>query len=263
MNVCVISGQYYESETVQSWQRTSRSGVPEIIDKTDPYRYSRDSSGKVLKHVGIYNLKLTQCVLIAKEIINSLLFSNVRFMCENEKICETHRCAEKAVKKYRIMREKTKQLKIYPHMISIYMTQLKKRNVNAINLITKTPEEEEMIIKLYTKELIVYWEMCKTLTTAGKSAPAQFNFKLFVPSCLYLMKQGLDLKGKQIIRRVGYLAAVLPETNTLDVYNVPKKSFTATKNYISKAIRESVYENYCTVGELVDFIAAGMQKVNI
>jgi hypothetical protein len=113
-------------------------------------------------------------------------------------------------------------------------------------LLIKTPEEKTDILNRYTNELLLYSRMILECTEYGRQNPAQFtNFKVFVPSCLYLMKRGLDMycdkkkKNYCIIRRCAYLQACLPETNTLDYYNIPKTVFTSVKNNILQAVRES------------------------
>ena len=48
-NVCCVSGVQYESETVRSWQISSRC-IPTVIqDKRDPNMFNRDSEGRVIK----------------------------------------------------------------------------------------------------------------------------------------------------------------------------------------------------------------------
>jgi len=56
---------------------------------------------------------------------------------------------------------------------------------------------------------------------------------------MYIMKGGLCLGGVQVIPKDHYLASILPEANTLDSYSINKPAFTACKNNILRAYRES------------------------
>jgi hypothetical protein len=73
----------------------------------------------------------------------------------------------------------------------------------------------------------------------GIQTPALFPIKTFIVSILYIMKGGLCLGGVQVIPKDKYLASILPEANTLDSYQINKPAFTACKNNILKAYRES------------------------
>ena len=77
------------------------------------------------------------------------------------------------------------------------------------------------------------------------------------------MKNGLAINGQQIIRRSQFLSTCLPETNTLDLYSISKTPFTASKNNIMQAIRETVGSSVKKAVELVEFSKNESKKVHI
>jgi hypothetical protein len=255
--VCCISGLQYESETVRSWQENGRCTVSITGDKSDPLKFSREKDGRV-KSSGAHNLKTTQNEILARSLITSFLFSSKRYTSEWNKYNEMLRDADKTVNKYRRMCEKKKKTKYHIHMATIWYRQMKRRQLHT-ELIRRTEEEKKEIIERYTQELIVYQNLVADNTIMGKESPSQFNFKTFAPACLYLMKNGLEMGGHVIIRRSKYLDCALPETNTLDLYNIHKPTFTASKNNILKAIRESVEKGVQTPESLSKICKASIK----
>ena len=134
---------------------------------------------------------------------------------------ELERDARKLVGKYFRSRDKKKEVYNYIHIMTIYLNEIKKRPVR-LNLLRKTPREIREIVENYTKELIGYWKMILYQTNLGRQSPNHFPFKTFVPSCLYIMKRGVKIKNQVVIRQSQFLSTCLPETNTLDVYNINK-----------------------------------------
>lgn len=262
MEICTVSGQQFGEEEVRSWNISSRTQSCVSCDKSDPLKYSRDKNGRVLKSSGVHNTKEEQCKMIARDFIHAFLFSNIRLKSEIHKIAETKKDAEKIVNKYKRYNDKNGLVKNYIHMYTIYLNQMKKRPSNA-HLITKTSSEQHEIIKQYTKELISYWKMILYMTELGRQSPSQFNFKIFSPACLYIMKNGLHMNQIYIIRKSKYLNLALPETNTLDIYQVAKPGFTAAKNAILKAVRETVEKQLSTPQELRDYCLKVAEKISI
>lgn len=236
--VCCVSGVQYQSESVRSWKVSARCVPTVIANKQDPYMFSRDKEGRV-KLSGSHNLKLTQCQIISKTTIHNLLFSKNRMRNEIHKQNEIKRDAEKVVNKYKRYCDRNNITKNYIHMITLYESTVQKRPLH-MHLINKTEEQQEEIIKMNTKLLIGYWKAILLKTELGNEMPSLFNFKQFVPSCLYIMKSGLVMNSVVIMKKSRYLESALPEANTLDLYNISKPSFTQTKNNILKAIRETI-----------------------
>ena len=260
-NVCMISGLEYASESVRSWDISSRCMATVLQDKGDPYKFLRDSEGRVKKLSGTHNLKLTQCKLAAKETIHTLLFSTLRIKSERQKYNEAKKDSDKAIGKYRRHCEKKNIPKTYMHMVTIWVNRMQKKQNNS-RFIIKSVEEQAEIIQLYTIEIIAYWRMLLVKTTMGQETPSLFSFKTFTPSCIFLMKNGLQMGGVYIINKHKYLDAALPEANNLDYYGYSKPSFTQIKNNILKAIRETIEEKKCTPMIFKQFVDAEKQKLS-
>lgn len=236
--VCCVSGIQYQSEITRSWKISARCVPTVSANKQDPYMFSRDKEGRV-KLTGAHNLKLTQCVMIAKDTIHKLLFSKDRMRNEMHKCNENKKDAEKVVNKYKRYCDRNNLTKNYMHMITLYISSIKKRPLYT-ELIKKTEAQQLDIVNQNTRLLIGYWKTILLKTQLGQETPSLFSFKTFVPSCLYIMKSGLAMNGVVIMDKSRYLECALPEANTLDLYGISKPSFTQTKNNILQAIRESV-----------------------
>ena len=259
--VCCISGIQYAADPVRSWKISSRCVPTVTANKQDPYMYSRDTEGRV-KMSGVHNLKMTQCVIMAKEFIHRLLFSNERMRNEKHKANENRKDAEKTVNKYRRYCDRNRKPKVYTHMLTMYITRIKKKPMYT-HLLLKDKQQKDTLVKKFTKEMIGYWKMVLYKTPLGRDTASLFSFKSFVPACLYIMKAGVNMHGVCIIDKSRYPESALPEANTLDTYHISKPSFTQTKNNILKAIRESVEVRAATPQQLRDFSRMESQKVSI
>lgn len=262
IETCCITGMQFSSEQVRTYGVASRVQTNMAADKSDPLKYSRDSNGRVLKSSGVHNTKEEQCKLIAKNIIHLFLFSNIRRNSELHKLTELKRDAEKLVNKYKRYTEKRGERKNYINMMTIYINTMKKRPMR-IKLLEQTKREQTKLINDYTRELIGYWKMLLFKTENGRLSPSQFNFKIFVPACLYIMKNGVTMNGVQIIRRSQFLSTCLPETNTLDLYKISKTPFTASKNNITAAIRETIGSSHSAALDLHNYSKMESKKVSI
>ena len=138
-----------------------------------------------------------------------------------------------------------------------------RKRPSRLEFLEKTQREQDFLIFKYTKELIGTWKMILYKTEQGKTSPSQFNFKIFVPACLYIMKNGVTMNGQLIIRRSQFLSTCLPETNTLDLYAISKTPFTASKNNIMAAIRETIGSSAEKAVELYQYAQSESKKVHI
>ena len=256
--VCCVSGLQYEAESVRSWEITSRCVATIAQEKGDPHKFSRGKDGRV-NFTGVHNLKITQCMKATYNAIFTLLFSKKRFQSERYKMNETQKEAEKLVGKYRRHCEKNKMIKNYMHMITIYKNRLNRKN-HYLHLIQIGEEQQAKILEEYTVKVITYWKMVLEKTPLGIDSPSIFSFKSFTPSCIYLMKSGMKMNGIYIIEPHEYLDCALPEANTLDYYSFNKPSFTATKNNITKAIRDAIECQVETPQSLNHFCKLEMEK---
>jgi len=256
--VCVISGVQYESVMVRSWQISSRC-VPTIVqDKRDPNMFSRGEDGRV-KNTGIHNIKITNCVMICGDILKRLLFSRKRMQSEMHKHREGRKESEKVVNKYRRYCDRNEKPRVYMNSVVLYMHTMKRKPMFT-RLILKTPDDQEEIIKRYTMELIAYWKMFIHKTIPHNST---FSFKIFVPACLYIMRNGLFIHGTYIIKKSRYLESALPEANGLHMYSINKPTLTNGQKHIVRAIRDTVESKKTTPTELKDYCEAEYNKISI
>ena len=170
--VCCISGIQYAADPVRSWKITSRC-VPTITaNKQDPYKYSRDTEGRV-KLSGVHNLKMTQCILMAKkEFLQRLLFSNER-ISEKHKANENRKDAEKIVNKYKRYCDRNNQPKVYTHMLTMYLNRMNKKPMYT-KLLLKDKDKKEEIIQGFTSQMIGYWKMILYRTNLGREMASLF-----------------------------------------------------------------------------------------
>jgi len=252
MNVCEISGEQFDGESVMSWELSSRCRGTEQFKKGDPLKYSRKKDGTVINSAD-YNISRTEYKHVARSVISMLLFSERRWKHEKDKSDETRRIIEKNVQKYLRSCVKSKSVKVYPVILNNFYATLNRRNMNSSQVIQKTPKEQERIVSMLTTEVYRYWELVINMTL-NKTPTTHFQFKAFVSAILYLMKNGVRMQGQYIIRKDEFLDQALPESNKLDMYDVSKPLFTSTKNAITKSIRETIERKSKTVDELVGYV---------
>ena len=73
--------------------------------------------------------------------------------------------------------------------------------------------------------------------------PRQIPFDLFVPAMLYILQRGVHVDSEEIVQSVHELNIILPDANTLNDFDIPKSSFTQTKNTIRMCIRRMLKKN--------------------
>lgn len=249
--VCCISGIQYQSEVVRSWKITSRCTAAVIANKEDPYKFSRDSDGRV-KSGSVHNMTTAKCIQCCRQMVKLLLFSEERMANEVIKHRDIVSKAEKLVNKYKRHCEKNKVPIVYIHAYTIYINSIQSRPTR-IHLLQKSDEEIERMVDMYTKKVISYWRLILYHTNARDEMRTSLTFKAFIPSCLYLLKNGIRMNGVYILEKCDYLDAALPEANYLDVYGINKPSFTQTKNSILLAIRETIEKQKETPTSMRDY----------
>lgn len=257
MNVCQISGEQFDGESVMSWQLSSRCRGTEQFKKGDPLKYSRKKDGTVINSAH-YNISQREYKNIAHDVIKTLLFSEKRWKHENDKAHETRRIIEKQVQKYLRACRKRKKTPVYTVLLNDFYATMNRRNMNSSQVIQKTSAEEEAIVEKLTLEVYTYWELVMNMTVK-KTPSTHFQFKAFVSAVLYLMKNGVKMRSKNgedlyIIRRDTFLDRALPESNKLDMYEISKPLFTSTKNAITKSIRDTVERKIKSVAELRNYV---------
>ena len=233
--VCSISGRRYESVRSDTWFTGHRVTATHQENK-DPLKLVRNTDFKINKDC-TDTIRQQQHQYISKAQVSTILFSNDRLFMEQRKYVEMKNEAEKVVQKYIKTCEKKGHHIIFTHVVQLYINQMNRRYIFR-DLLPKDRTTSD-VINYYAKRTCDYWNLMTHKLPLGMQTPALFPIKIFVISILYIMKGGLCLGGVQIIRKDTYLGSILPEANTLDSYNINKPSFTACKNNILKAYRES------------------------
>lgn len=257
--VCCISGIQYQAEAVRSWKITSRCTAPVVANKEDPYKFSRDSEGRV-KSGSVHNMTTAKCVQCCQSIIRLLLFSEERIANEVIKQRDGVIKAEKLVNKYKRHCEKNKLPIVYIHAYTIYINSILSRP-NRINLLRKSNTEVKRIVDVYTKKIISYWRLISHCTSMRDETRTSLTFKTFVPSCLYLLKNGIRMNGIYILEQCEFLDKALPEANTLDAYGVNKPAFTQTKNNILLTIRDTIEKKTYTPSSMRQYVENEHRKL--
>lgn len=233
--ICRISGIRYESIKSDTWFNGHRVTATHQENK-DPLKLVRNTDFKVNNN-STDTIRQQQHQYISRKQVSAILFSNDRLYMEQRKYVEMKTEAEKVVHKYIKTCEKKGQPVIFTHVVQLYINQMNRRHIFR-NLLPKNRTIED-VVQQYAELACRYWRLITQKIPLGIQTPALFPIKIFIVSVLYIMKSGLCLGGVQVIPKDPYLASILPEANTLDSYNINKPSFTACKNNILKAYRET------------------------
>lgn len=227
--VCPVSGVQWnnETETVRSWKLTSKC-VPTITsDKRDPNMYSRDEDGHVSRRT--LNIKNESCKRQVKKFLKMLVCSHRRICQELEKYRQGNIAGMKQVNKY------------------IKYCKSKRSFINASTLqnilLTETFQKPVFlrVMHMYEAQLDKITEdIYPTIISVWKQVevPRQIPFDLFVPAMMYILQRGVHVDAEEIIPSVHCLNVILPDANTLNDFDIPKSSFTQTKNTIRMCIRK-------------------------
>jgi len=233
--VCCISGIRYDSIKSDTWFTGHRVTATHQENK-DPLKLVRNTNFKVNDDSNA-TIRQQQHEYISRLTVSTILFSNERLFMEQRKYVEMKNEAEKVTQKYIKTCEKKGQSIIYTQIVQLYINQMNRRHIFR-NLLPKKRSIEE-VVQFYSELTCSYWRLITQKIPLGLQTPALFPIKTFIVSILYLMKGGLCLRGVEVIPKDNYLVSILPEANTLDSYNINKPAFTACKNNILKAYRES------------------------
>lgn len=233
--ICGISGIRYESIKSDTWFTGHRVTATHQENK-DPLKLVRNTDFKVDAQSSD-TIRQQQHQYVSRNQVQAILFSNDRLFMEQRKYVEMKNEAEKVVHKYIKTQEKRGQPVIFTHVVQLYINQMNRRHIFR-NLLPKDRTIDE-VVHQYAELACKYWRLITQKIPLGIQTPALFPIKTFIVSILYIMKGGLCLGGVQVIPNDQYLASILPEANTLDSYSINKPSFTACKNNILKAYRET------------------------
>lgn len=241
--VCPVSGVQWnnETETVRSWKLTSKC-VPTITsDKRDPNMYSRDADGHVTRQT--LNIKDESCKRQVKKFLKMLVCSHRRICQELEKHRQGHIAGMKQVNKYIKYCKSKHQIINASTLQNILLTETYQKPIFLRVMHTYEPKLDEITEQIYPT-IISVWKQVEV--------PRQIPFDLFVPAMLYILQRGVHVDSEEIIKSVYCLNVILPDANTLNDFDIPKSSFTQTKNTIRMCIRRMLRKHtVCEVKKML------------
>ena len=183
------------------------------------------------------SVRKQQHASIIRKHIHLLLFSQKRMYHEFRKYGQARNEAQQLVIRYVRSCMRQHKMVVLPRLICLYMYKMRMRPI--LTHIERDPKKQEKLINIYIERIMSLWRSIMHYTPLGRNQPGIFIFHAFVVAALYQMKVGLWCRGQCIIQRDYYLDKCLPETNTLDNYDLSKPQFTTAKKNILKAIREA------------------------
>ena len=227
--VCAISGIRYDNVEATSGvtQRITTTGA----DQKDPYKMGDVDSSLRL------SVRKQQHAAIIRKQIHLLLFSQKRMYHEFRKYVQARNDAQQLVIRYVRSCERRKKMVVLPRLICLYMYKMHMRPI--LTHIERDTKKQEKLVNIYIERILALWRVIMEYTPLGRNQPGIFIFHAFVVAALYQMRSGLWCQGQCIIQRDYYLDRCLPETNTLDIYELSKPQFTTAKKNILKAVREA------------------------
>lgn len=227
--VCPVSGVQWnnETETVRSWKLTSKC-VPTITsDKRDPNMYSRDKHGQVTADT--LNIKDESCKRQVKKFLKMLVCSHRRICQELDKHRQGKVSGLKQANKYIKHCKANKKFLNAATLQNILLTETFQKPVFLRNMALYEDKIDTITDEIYPV-IISVWKQV--------DVPRQIAFELFVPAMLYILQRGVYVDSEEIIKSVPCLNTILPDANTLNDFDIPKSSFTQTKNTIRSCIRK-------------------------
>lgn len=228
--VCAISGIRYDNVEADVWRPTQRITTTGA-DQKDPYKMGDVDSSLRL------SVRKQQYGAIIRKQIHLLLFSQKRMYHEFRKYVQARNDAQQLVIRYVRSCERRKKMVVLPRLICLYMYKMHMRPI--LTHIERDTKKQEKLVNIYIERILALWRVIMEYTPLGRNQPGIFIFHAFVVAALYQMRSGLWCQGQCIIQRDYYLDRCLPETNTLDIYNLSKPQFTTAKKNILKAVREA------------------------
>ncbi len=242
---CPVSGVQWnnETETVRSWKLTSKC-IPTITsDKRDPNMYSRGENGQV--NTRTLNIKDESCRRQVKKFLKKLVCSHRRICHELEKYRQGKTAGMKQVNKY------IKYCKTHSSVINlstlhnIFLTETFQKPIFLRNMKMYEDRLDEITGTIYPI-IISVWKQVEV--------PRQIPFDLFVPAMLYILQRGVYIDSEEILKSIRVLNIILPDANTLNDFDIPKSSFTQTKNTIRMCIRRMLKKH--TLNEVQNILTS-------
>jgi len=230
VRLCCVSGIVYGQEEV-SLYKTQRS-FRNVRLYCDPYSKHRGSS-KQLSSVPQFESALR---FQAMEVVRLLLFSNRRAYAERRKTLLSIAAAQKRLSSHTKQCHSVHQPVVFTHLVCIALHCGRKTHWKRPSASARSRIEQKC-----SDVVVNVWTVLRKHTVLRDRAHFGRMLPTLVASILYLMKSGLPMNNVQIIPKMFFLEAALPEANTLHAYGIARGQFTSIKNDIRNAIREAIH----------------------
>ena len=166
-------------------------------------------------------------------LLSKLLFGPVRLMSERKRIFQFH---SSLYKLWHHMRRRCQREKVLPNYINMLQ--------RGVDIFSAAPFEiyvypnsdiQEKILDFYCNRVSRFQTLLNQYTDYKlSSAP------MFCASVIYLMRYGLVVHNIPVLPKDHYLSTMLPESNSLNDYQITKTHFSSTSTEIYGAIYRAV-----------------------
>ena len=228
--VCSISGIRYDNIHADAWRPDQRI-TSTAREQHNPYRMGRADATKAI------SLREQQYARVIGDLIHALLFSKKRMYHEYRKLASARVNARNAVQKFIKSCERCNKMIRLPTLISLYMRLMRQKPV--LKYMERDKGKQQKLKDIYVRRIMKLWRSIMAHTPLGRNQPGVFVFRAFCVAALYQMRAGLWSQGQCIMQQDFFLDRCLPESNTLDNYDISKPQFTQASNNILLAIREA------------------------
>jgi hypothetical protein len=225
--MCPVTGCIYNNavELTRSWRTSSRTEASQTQDKTDPMSHQRESDGRVCLKLQAHNKQDCRHIKIALEALNCLLFSQTRVQHEIESYTIAKKSAMKLVARYNRECAKRGLPRNAAVMQRLFSNECSTRG-RYLHRVAQMKNNKLFVESLAADTVRMYRHLHEKMT---------ISFDQFVVAAVYLMRRNVNC-GVSIAARP-MLHVLLPPANAVPKF-FPSCNFTASKNAISKAVRQ-------------------------
>jgi hypothetical protein len=171
---------------------------------------------------------------VAYRRVELLLFSNTRLEYEAKKERDLRAAAEAEVIKYLKHCSKSGEPKILQEMERLYLVEMFRKHIFPTLLVSD--EVKERLCSYYAMLCMELYDKLDRIKKKWEEFHVMPTFQIYVTAMLYRMKDGITKRAIEIVPRDVLLSRFLPDTNTLDVYDIVRPVFTAARNKLSQII---------------------------
>jgi hypothetical protein len=185
---------------------------------------------------------------VAYRRVELLLFSNTRLEYEAKKERELRASAEAEVAKYLKNCDKNGLPKVLQEMERLYLTEMFRKHI--FPTLHVSPAVQERLCSYYAMLCMELYDKLDRIKRKWEEFHVMPSFQIYVTAMLYRMKDGITKRAIEIVPRDILLSRFLPDTNTLDVYEINRPVFTAARNKLSQIINLVVDNGIVNPGDL-------------